>query len=50
MVAVNTVACLNSYDQGGFVVGPTGSYVNVTNPLLDRPEGTNPYLPGMPPR
>lgn len=42
------VACLNSRDQVGFVVGPTGSYVNATSPLLARPEGT-PILPGLPP-
>jgi hypothetical protein len=39
---------LNSRDQVGFVVSPTGSFVNATNPMLDRPEGT-PILPGLPP-
>lgn len=38
-------SCVNSYDQSGFVVGPGGSYIlNEVNPLLDRPEGTNPYF------
>lgn len=43
------VACVNSRDQVGFVVGPTASFINGVMPLLDRPEGTNPYntvLPG----
>lgn len=44
-----TVACFNSRDQVGFVVGPNGTYINAVNPLLDRPEGTGPWLPGMPP-
>lgn len=43
-----TVACLNSRDQVGFVVSAGGSFINATNPLLDRPEGT-PILPGLPP-
>ena len=42
------VACLNSRDQVGFVVGPNGTYVNAVSPLLARPEGT-PILPGLPP-
>jgi len=42
------VACLNSRDQVGFVVGPAGSFINASNPMLDRPEGT-PILPGLPP-
>ncbi|GAA2533056.1 hypothetical protein K0O62_04850 [Mycolicibacterium diernhoferi] len=38
-------SCQNSFDQSGFVIGPGGSYVlNATNPLLDRPEGRNPYF------
>lgn len=41
------IACLNSRDQVGFVVGPGGSYVNGSSPLLERPEGT-PLLPGLP--
>jgi len=43
-----TVACVNSRDQVGFVVSPTGSFINATNPMLDRPQGT-PILPGLPP-
>lgn len=43
------VACVNGHDQVGFVVSPTGTYINDFNPMLDRPEGSNPYLPGMPP-
>lgn len=43
-----TVACFNSRDQVGFVVGPTGSYINAVSPMLDRPEGTA-VLPGLPP-
>lgn len=42
------VACYNSRDQVGFVVGPTATYINATNPLLERPEGT-PLVPGLPP-
>ena len=38
-------SCVNSRDQSGFVISPAGSYiVNQTNPLLDRPEGTNPFF------
>lgn len=47
-IADGGVACLNSRDQVGFVVSPAGSFVNGISPLLDRPKGTNPYLPGMP--
>ena len=43
------VACFNSRDQVGFVVGPNGTYINASSPLLERPEGANPMLPGMPP-
>ena len=38
------VACVNSRDQVGFVVGPAGTYIDDVNPLLDRPKGTNPYF------
>ncbi|MGW0161265.1 hypothetical protein ACWDUN_18355 [Mycobacterium sp. NPDC003323] len=39
------VTCQNSFDQSGFVISPGGSWiVNPTNPLLDRPEGRNPYF------
>ncbi len=38
-------SCVNSYDGAGFVLSPSGSFIiNATNPLLDRPEGTNPYF------
>jgi hypothetical protein len=37
--------CTNNFDQAGFVLSPAGSFIlNATNPLLDRPEGTNPYF------
>lgn len=37
--------CQNNFDQAGFVLSPAGSYIlNATNPLLDRPNGTNPYF------
>lgn len=42
------VACVNSRDQVGFVVGPTGSYINDVNPLLERPKGATPFMPGFP--
>lgn len=42
------VACFNSRDQVGFVVGPTATWINDVNPLLARPSGTAP-LPGLPP-
>ena len=35
--------CVNAQDQTGFVLSPAGSYVLDTNPLVARPEGTNPY-------
>ncbi|WP_197378238.1 hypothetical protein [Mycolicibacterium mengxianglii] len=36
--------CTNSFDQTGFVLGPTTSWnFGAVNPLVDRPEGTNPY-------
>ncbi|MDR3663269.1 MAG: hypothetical protein P4L86_23280 [Mycobacterium sp.] len=38
-------ACVNSFDQSGFVVSPAGSFiVNESNPLLDRPKDRNPYV------
>ena len=46
--ANGVVACLNSRDQVGFVVSPTSTYIDATNPLIDRPQGTPP-LPGLPP-
>lgn len=39
--------CQNSFDQSGFVLSPTGSFIlNQTNPLVDRPEGSdrNPFF------
>lgn len=42
------VACVNSRDQVGFVVGPAGSFLNGDNPLLDRPDGASPMFPGFP--
>lgn len=43
-----SMACVNSRDQVGFVVGPAGSYINDVVPLLDRPQGTSPFNNGMP--
>lgn len=43
------VACVNGHDQVGFVVSPAGTFIDDLNPMLDRPEGANPYLPGLPP-
>lgn len=38
-------ACVDSRNQSGFVVTPGASWiVNEVNPLLVRPEGTNPYF------
>lgn len=42
------VACVNTRDQVGFVVGPTATFTSGPSPMLDRPEGTNPYFPGLP--
>ncbi len=41
------VACFNSRDQVGFVVGPTSTYINAGSPMLERPEGT-PVVPELP--
>lgn len=36
--------CVDARNQSGFVLSPAGSFIlNTENPLLDRPEGTNPY-------
>lgn len=43
------VVCVNTRDQVGFMVGPSGAFINAVNPLTARPEGANPYLPGLPP-
>lgn len=40
-----TTTCVDSRNQSGFVTGPGGTFVlNASNPLLDRPDGTNPYF------
>jgi hypothetical protein len=40
-----TTTCVDNRNQSGFVLSPAGSFVlNETNPLLDRPEGTNPFF------
>jgi hypothetical protein len=37
--------CVDSKNQAGFVIAPAGSWiVGEVNPLVDRPEGTNPYF------
>jgi hypothetical protein len=43
------VTCVNIRDQVGFTVGPSGTFINAVNPFTARPEGANPYLPGLPP-
>lgn len=38
-------SCVDSRNQAGFVINPAGSFiVGEVNPLVDRPEGTNPYF------
>ncbi|GAB3216992.1 hypothetical protein [Mycolicibacterium hippocampi] len=38
-------SCVDSKNQSGFVISPAGSFiVNPVNPLVARPEGTNPYM------
>ncbi|PRC43648.1 hypothetical protein C6A85_000000104270, partial [Mycobacterium sp. ITM-2017-0098] len=40
-----TTACVDSRNQAGFVVSPGASWiVNQVNPLVARPEGTNPFF------
>ena len=40
-----TTTCVDSRNQSGFVLSPAGSFIlNEANPLLDRPEGTNPFF------
>lgn len=41
------VACVNSRDQVGFMIGPAGTFIDDVMPLVARPDG--PMLPGMPP-
>lgn len=44
-VTGGSIVCSNSFDQTGFVIAPGGSYTfGAVNPMLDRPEGTNPYI------
>lgn len=43
------VACVNSRDQVGFMVGPAGTFVDDVMPLLARQDGASPLLPGLPP-
>ncbi|OPX10553.1 hypothetical protein B1790_11765 [Mycobacterium sp. AT1] len=39
-----TTTCTNNYDGGGFVISPAGSFaVDPNNPLIDRPQPSNPY-------
>jgi len=41
----STTACVDSRNQAGFVVSQGASWiVGEINPLVDRPEGTNPYF------
>jgi hypothetical protein len=40
-----TTTCVDTRSQSGFVVSPIGTFIlNETPPLLDRPEGTNPFM------
>lgn len=40
-----TTSCVDSRNQAGFVITPAATWVvNQENPLLARPEGTNPYF------
>lgn len=40
-----TTTCVDNRNQSGFVLSPAGSFTfGSSNPLLDRPEGTNPYF------
>lgn len=42
----SVTTCSDSRNQSGFVLSPAGSFIinDGRNPLLDRPEGTNPYI------
>ena len=42
----SVTTCSDSRNQSGFVLSPAGSFIINAgrNPLLDRPEGTNPYI------
>ena len=40
----SVTACVDSRNQAGFVISPAGSFiVGEVNPMVDRPEGTNPF-------
>ena len=40
-----TTTCVDNRNQSGFVLSPAGSFIfGESNPLLDRPEGTNPFI------
>ncbi|CAN5638253.1 hypothetical protein BH09ACT7_BH09ACT7_25000 [soil metagenome] len=42
--AAGSTTCTNSADQSGFVLTPAGSYTfGGVNPLVDRPQGANPF-------
>lgn len=42
--AAGATICTNSFDQTGFVLGPANSFTfGELNPLLARPDGSNPY-------
>ncbi|WP_445167037.1 hypothetical protein ACTXG7_24950 [Mycolicibacterium sp. Dal123E01] len=43
-----TVACVNSHDQVGFVVGPAATFTSGPSPMLDRPKNSNPLFPSFP--
>lgn len=43
------LTCVNTRDQVGFMVGPAGTFIDDVMPLLARPDGNGPFLPGMPP-
>jgi hypothetical protein len=42
----SVTTCSDSRIQSGFVLSPAGSFIinGGRNPLVDRPEGTNPYV------
>jgi hypothetical protein len=41
-------ACVNSFNQTGFVISPAGSFTFGEVPaLLDRPPGTSPFQNGF---
>lgn len=48
MDGAGVVACVNSRDQVGFMVSAAGTFIDQSNPMVDRPRGTNPYFPWLP--